>query len=237
MDTSPTPPPPINVEQELKQATKTHLLDQNDPVIQAKVAEFIRSTGVDAAAPGAGAKPEIPPSGHFDQNPLNVEMTEALIEQKDVTIDLHDKEVFLKSLLADEPVRLTISIFNGQFKVALRSRSVFEQERMWEILYHLQRTGLLDKDNVALGIQRFQEFSVALMVEKINDKTFSDLRFDGKQSVEEDAKRVMSLCEQSVFNMQQVRWTALMNAIRIFEAKVAKMSTEANNGDFWQPRG
>jgi len=75
------------------------------------------------------------------------------------------------------------------------------------------------------------------MIERVNGVLFSDLALDSKSTLAADREAMHKAIEDGpVRSVQGIRWTNLLNAMRIFETKCAKLSTEANNEDFWKPR-
>lgn len=217
-------------------------VDQNNPELQAQVHEFIQSAGGNIEAK---AKVEIPPNDDFNMpNPNDVMLTEALVATEKLDISDLEKQKFVKALLNNEPVKFSVTLFGGQLKVELRSRSLYEQQRIFDVLNKDRNDGTIPLvpengkmiPDLASEVTRMHKYCMAIMIQRVNGDLFSELELPDTDSVEEAQKKLHLALEGPVKHIQGVRWTGLMNAMRIFETKCAKMSTEANNEDFWKPR-
>ena len=221
--------------------------NQDDPALKAKVAEFIESAGGTAVAPKD--KVEVKPNGDFvAPNPYDSVLTEALVETKAVDVTEEEKMLFVKALLNDVPITLSIKLFSDQFVVQLRSRSFHEQRRIFDVLYRDERDGQFTLPaselepskpslDVAAYVTRQQQYCIALMVQRINGAVFSDLQIPVNDKLEDTQAALHKMVAEKVEPITGIRWTAIMNALRIFEVKCAKLGTEAANQDFWKPRG
>lgn len=223
---NPTTPP--NQPEEVK-------IHQDDPLLQQKVASFIQAAG---GVVSDKEKVEIPVNKDFDiPNPDDAILTAALIDPKTVTVNDSEKAVFIKSLLNDEPVRLKIEIYDGQIRVDLRSRTIHEQRRIFDVLFLDEKAGIVHPANTALFVTRMQQYCMLLMIERFNDQVFSDLQIGIEiDDVTAQAKFHEALKKTKLAEMNGPKWTAMLNAMRIFEAKCATLSTECANADFWKPR-
>ena len=182
-------------------------------------------------------KVTVTPNPEFDRDPSSQMITEALVPLDNVPVHDMEKELFLKAVLNDQPVRLTIDLYKGQMKVALRSRSTYEQKRIYDILELDQKEKFTDPTNIALQVTRLQYYLAAVMVERINDSLFSELELKPGKTVEEHAAMMRDFVAKNLEGLTLIRWTSILNALRIFENKCAQLNSEAANEDFWSPRG
>jgi len=219
-------------------------IEQDNPALRARVQEFVTAAGGVAAE--VKPKTEIPPNTDFDiPNPNDTMLTEALIDTRQVDVTDVEKQLFVKALLNDTPIRLTIALLGGQFKVDIRSRSLHEQQRIFDVLNKDQSDGYIPNlqengkeiNDLALQVNMMNKYCMVLMIERVNGVLFSDLALDSKSTLAADREAMHKAIEDGpVRSVQGIRWTNLLNAMRIFETKCAKLSTEANNEDFWKPR-
>ena len=226
-------------------------IDQTDPETAAQVAAFINEARaasgqtdpnqpapgqlqMDPNSPAVDIRP--PDDPLFQQSQHDAVLSEALVNTEQVAISTVEKSIFLKALLNDEPARLPVDLFGGQLKVELRTRTNFEQQRIFDIIDQDVASGVIAKTNFALQITRFQQYCMAIMTERVNGKLFSEIELKKGGTLDIDAKTMRDFVDKSVNGMDSIRWTALLNAMRIFETKIAKMSGEASNEDFWKPR-
>lgn len=185
----------------------------------------------------AETKIEIKPEGDvMHEAPGDVLLTEALVDLKDVPVTLEEQTLFLKAVLNDAPVRLTESLFNGALKVDMRSRYAHEQQRIFDALRQDITDKIIEPTDTNLYVTRMQSYCAVLVVERINGQLFSNLVLDKTGTPAEDIKKLREAVDEKIKHLSSVRWTALLNAIRIFETKCAKLSSEAANETFWKPR-
>jgi hypothetical protein len=210
--------------------------------VDAKVKQFLdeEQKKLDQVATGTPEVPrtEIRANSDFEQvAPFDQVVTEALVETKNYPITEEDKVKYFKAMLADQAVELPIHLFNKQFTVELRSRYSFEQARVWDILELDRSQGRIAKDDINRLATYMQYYCAALMVQRINGALFSDIVLKPGKSLEEDAEVLRKFVDEKLVTLSGIRWTNILNAMRIFETKCARMATEAVNEDFWKPQG
>ena len=182
-------------------------------------------------------KVSIPVQDDFNQQPqTDALMTEALIDARKVEVTDKDRELFLKALLTESRFELVIPLFGGKMQVEIKSRTVHEQRRIFDIIAVNIKDGIIPNDNVVLYQDHFAHMCAALMIKRINGDLFSELTFDPGGRLEDDVVKVRKVINDKVITLQGIRWTAVKNAMSIFEAKCAELSREAMNEDFWAPR-
>lgn len=219
-------------------------INNDDPEVAAQVAEFLKEVRAEEGIPDKDATEEKSPvvdirppdDPLFQKSQHDVVLTEALVNTENTEISLEEKSIFLKALLNEVPVELPVSLFAGKLVIELRSRTNHEQQRIFDTLNKEVESGRIEKTNFALQITRFQQLCMAIMIQRINGKLFSELQLHKGSKLEADSAELLAFIEDKVAGMDSTRWTALLNAMRIFETKIAKMSGEASNEDFWKPR-
>ena len=119
----------------------------------------------------------------------------------------------------------------------LRARYSYEQRRIFDLVQFEQEQGIMAKDNPSLAFNRVQLFCAVLMVERINGQLFSELVLKAGQTLAQDQEIMHRQVHDKLDGITMVRWTAIMQAMRQFEAKCARLNEEAINEGFWTPRG
>lgn len=238
-----------NIPTELSGSPSADLrVSPQDPETAKAVNEFLQqksaeSGGVpmpEGSQPPIEEKPtEVAANPEFDAvSPQDATISDAMATNQDVTVTDIEREVFIKCVLNDQPVKLAIELYNGRFKVEIRSRSTFEQKRVFDVLELDRKETVITPDNVAEMVSRMQYYMAALMVERINGEVFSELRLEpGSGDAAAHAKLLRAQVQKTMEKMVGVRWNSILTALRLFENKCAKMNTEALNEGFWKPRG
>lgn len=251
--------------EDLKQSKPTDLvLEPQDPETAARIAAFLKAKGGEAGAepvptpqPGQPA-PEgeeaapakerinIPPNPEFEYPDPNQQfIANSMVPLGQVKVTDEDKETYLRAVLNDEPFVLNVSLYGGRLKVAIRSRSTYEQKRVFDILKKDQDDGICPPDDPSVTITRMHQYLALLMVQRVNGVLWSELELQPGKSLTEHAElmraavteKFETVGKQRQHGNQQVNSTSIFNACRIFEHKCGVLSTEAANDDFWRPQG
>lgn len=243
-----------NIPKEIAGAKSSDLkFSPTDPATAELVKEFIaQKAGETGEAPPAVESPEagdpqnpeqpptkinLPPNQEFEGGDPNQQfITEALSPMDRIEISDAEKELFLKAVLCDEPVRLVVKLYNGKMPIELRSRSSFEQKRVFDILKEDLKDGLYQDGDLAMMVTRMHYYLGALMIERINGELFSELKLTPGNKIDEDKKTMRDAVDKLFEGMGTIRWTSILNALRIFEHKCARMNSEAANEGFWKPQ-
>ena len=155
----------------------------------------------------------------------------------DIITEEDDKQRYLKAVLNDEPVILTIPLANNEFNVKIRSKSSWEQTLTYEAAT-ADRDDKIVADYYQAMIQ-MQKYGVMIQVLEINGKPFSNKEYIRPKNKDWTKQRedLRNSTIEVLDNMNNVRMQMLLNALRIFEYKLADMTAACNNANFWQPAG
>ena len=182
---------------------------------------------------------EIPRDTTFDPQQPSINnvlfWTMQLPDIGEVKVTDTEKVLYLKAVLNDERVILpiTLPIGNKEFTVEIQSRSVFEQNALFQHLEQASGTGEF-KDPAAI-ISRAQQMATALMVHTVNGKEFKSVDLAGVTSTTEAGQRIYAHVVAVVEPMSAVYHNAIMTALRIFEVKMKLCGDNVNNESFWIP--
>lgn len=242
-----------NIPEPLAKAPAVDLpVNQQDPKTIAAVTEFLRqkaaevsgkdteTTGIPSTVPAAAPPIEIKPDDAFSTlSPSDMAISSVVPPDYKLVVSELEKELFLKAILNDEPVRMTVALYQGRLKLEMRSRTVYEQRRIFDVLELDRRIKEMNKeeDNAAWMATRFQQYLVAVMLERINGKLFSELKLEPGPSLEHDAQVLRDFVTKNLDGMAGIRWNSILTGFCIFENKCAKLNSEALNEVFWNPPG
>lgn len=207
-----------------------------DPEAKAAVDLFLKPAN--PVMPTTPVEEPLEPSREFDMPTAGTIMSSGLVDERLMQVTDADKHIYLKSLLTETPLELDIPLFNGQLVLTIRSRTLWDQQMITDILhadFYAGKELTISPNEVDRCAHVNQQYLAAIMVRKINGITFSDVDL-GQHPLAECRKLMEAFILSKLVGMQAVKWTAIANAIRIFESKSARMATEANNDSFWPPR-
>lgn len=208
-----------------------------------KVRAFLQEKGAQAGQPAAPVAPtvervQVPEDPTFKEpSPEEQAVITALVDVRAVKVSDDDKELYLKALLCDKPVELEIELYGGKLKLLFRSRTMHEQRRVLDVLHLDQEENLIPNNDPALLFTRLQQYLAAVMLRRINDELFSELDLKPGRDLKADAADLRKVFTDKLENMAHIRWTAVLNGLRIFEEKCRQLSEHCVNEDFWSPRG
>jgi hypothetical protein len=236
-----------NLPKDLQDSKSTPLnIDPTDPTTAKLVKEFVAQKEGEEAPPleineeGATTKPRvnIPPDRTFDGgDETQAIISEAFVPTKDIACTDMEKELFLKAVLTDSPIRLPIMFYNGKLKIEIRSRTVHEQRRCFDAVEMDKKDGLFGAEDLAMAVTRLHYYLAALMVERYDGQLFSELTIPTGNPVTDDVQKMRKFVTEKLEGMNQLKWSTILNALRIFEHKCSRLNTEAANEDFWKPHG
>ena len=146
-----------------------------------------------------------------------------------------DKENYLRAMLNDDPVILTISLCNGEVNVKIRARTAWEQSLVYEAIYQDQEMKIVNE--YRQGVIQLQKYSASLMIQSVNGRPFSATQFVKKPDtdIQADIDKLKEITHSKIENLDSAKLTLILNALRIFEFKLAKISTQCMTGNFWNP--
>ena len=142
-------------------------------------------------------KIKVPKDETFEENPGSVDqiMREVMVGSDDVEITDTDKRDYIKAVLNDMPVKLDISLCAGQVTTKIRSRTSWEQTCMYAALQKDQDEEIV-KDLASVVIQ-LQKYGACLMIESVNDKSFSKEKIAEDESIPEAVEKLRKLRQEN----------------------------------------
>lgn len=150
---------------------------------------------------------------------------------KNVSISEEDKERFFKSILSDTPYEETISLFDNQIKIKIRSMTVEENSDVVNQIVKDRENGVAqDSDAYFITISTYR---LGLSLAGVNGLEYSSITKENFTPNTE--KDTYILARASLMT----RWTTpklsvFLDAFQAFEAKVLKLSSEVQSPNFWK---
>ena len=211
--------------------------EAKDPEPEAKEPEA-KDPEPEAKDPEPEAKKrEVPKNKTFDEDPSSIDsvMREALTDVDTVVVSMDDRTRYLKAVLNDVPVKLSISLCGGEITIQIRSRSTWEQSVLYAAVKKDQEEGLVaDLSSVIIQLQKY---GCALMLESVNEDPLEFLTLKQEDGLEKSISLLRDHMQKHIESLSMPKWTIFLNALRTFETKIARMGTECLNENFWKPAG
>jgi hypothetical protein len=222
---------------------------QTGDVSNEEVADFLNSNGPDLktgvelpsltpaskpAAPAESAEKIQPDPSFGPQQPTPAKALDTLLNSGEVEFDAEairptdaEKEIFLRSVLCDEPVQLTFCLpgMTG-VDVTVKTRSNEEQALLFATLAEDQATKRIG--NTMTYIAWLQYYDAVFRLVKFGPKHFPA----GAETSEELRRKAQAFMPLSV-----VKWKVISAAIRLFDLKVNAAVNSVIARDFSTPAG
>ena len=153
----------------------------------------------------------------------------------EVEVTPADQRMYLKAMLNDVPVTLDIPVMGGQVTVTCRALSVFETEKVVTMAIKYFQ----DNPEVPsmLMADHIQQMRVLLQVLSINKVPFDGHKPLRENTTDEDMQMddFRNKSWHTIRNMNITKYNMLVQALNVFETKLARMNSASLNGDFWHP--
>lgn len=148
------------------------------------------------------------------------------VNERDIPVTEADQRMYLKSVLNDVPVEITIPVMNNMMKVTCRALSVAESEKI-----------------IVAAIKYFKdnpELNSMLMPDYIRQlRTICQVvRINGKPAfpaIDINSETFVSEVWTAFRDMSTARYNAISAALNVFEHKLSRLNAAALNEDFWLP--
>lgn len=148
------------------------------------------------------------------------------VNERDIPVTEADQRMYLKAVLNDTPVEMTIPVMNNMMKVTCRALSVSESEKIIvsAIKYFKDNPEL----NSMLMPDYIRQLRTICQVVRINGKT-------AFPSIDINSETFVSEAWVTFRDMSTARYNAISAALNVFEHKLTRLNAAALNEDFWLP--
>lgn len=167
----------------------------------------------------------------MEEQPLINPSIEMNREPKEILVTAEDKERFFKSVLSDQPYVEELSLFDGQYKVKLKSLSVQENtDVVNQIVADKERGVAADNDAYFITISTYR-LSQSLV--SINGETYSDV--SKEKFTSENLKETYVLERaKSMMQWSTAKLSLFLDAFSVFETRLLKLTNEVQTVNFWK---
>ena len=224
-------------------AIELELEDESQDISPDDVKNFLETEASDAA-PAADAeeiKPVTPASKDnntvsynfqsdttFAETPVADQMQQIAVKvnEYDIPVTEADQRMYLKAILNDAPVELTIPVLKGALNVTCRALSVAESETI------ITTALKYFKDNPELNSMLMTDYIRQLRT------IFQVVRINGKPAfphLDLNQDTFASEVWTTFRDMSTARYNAISAALNVFEHKLSRLNSAALNEDFWLP--
>lgn len=175
----------------------------------------------------------------FEDNEMDLlDRRSVQVKVSNVPITESDERAYLKSMLTDTPLELTIDLYGGQIEIVARAVSVYEQQLAAVAAFRYT----IDKENAGvaslLAPTFIQKLRIALQLRSCNGILISDLEYKPEPGkFKEHAKDLVDRAEELIGSTTAARWNAYIYALNVFEHKLTTLDEMALNRDFLSPGG
>ena len=157
-------------------------------------------------------------------------------QPEDIALTENEREIFLKALLTDTPVVMTLTLPGlKQMPFTLQTRTNVEQHTIFSTLDADERdkrlAGTMD------WLQWLQYYGAAFQVLRVGDRIFNPPKVDANTKPEIAQAELRAYVETNFMKLSVLKWHLLVNALRLFDAKTNLASNELLTRDFSQPAG
>jgi len=219
---------PIHDPKGMQETEHVHVADFSDEAEEKKVeekkvdAEDLRDTTFDEM--------------EDEEEKLRKEDLKRIMENVKVTDS--EKAAYLRATLHDIPVELTIRVA-GAIDVKIRARTALEHQLVFEATERDIAEGIVQFDRINYHNQT-QKYGALFMLREIGGKPFNSYSANTngapltKEFIDQQVGVMRNLKANLIDNMSQPRLGLLLDALRLFEAKMAIMASEVVNENFWK---
>lgn len=159
-----------------------------------------------------------------------------ILENEDLNVEVtdSDKAMYVKSLLHDEPLELSVHLDVG-LDLTFRSLSNYDSEVVFTYLTKMSDEGKIT--GPAQYATRVQECAAAIQLQRYAGKDFMPLNLTPAVPLAEAAERVAKRVNEEVATWHWPKWKAVITGLRIFETKLTICNENARHATFWQTAG
>jgi len=150
-----------------------------------------------------------------------------------VTVSNHEKKLYAKSFLNDEPTLFEIPLKGLKTSITFRSKTSAENDLIFYSVAAEPEKSLI-KD-VPTYLTRLQQFTLSISLVQVGPKPFEAFKMDPEASMEVNALALHKFNRKHIMPMQSTRLTAITHAAAIFEAKLTACDNAIDTGDFLDP--
>jgi len=148
-----------------------------------------------------------------------------------VEVSDHEKTIYMKQFMHDEPIVLPIEIRG--VKTRIRTRTEWDIKVIWEALAYLtEQKKIADP---AMGTTIMQQMCAAVQVIEVQGLEFPHINLDPKMPLSQSVQQLITHVADHYEPLRTPKWNAILTCLRIFVAKISLCDTNIANESFWNP--
>jgi hypothetical protein len=150
---------------------------------------------------------------------------------KEPLISDSDKESFFKSILADRPYEETCSLFDGKLSLVFRAMTVQENTDVVNQIVADRKAGTAsDTDAYFITIATYR---LAMCLVSVDSQPYSSITKETFNKASDDESYVLARA-RPMAHWSTSKLSIYLDAFRLFESKLVKLSAEVQNANFWK---
>lgn len=158
-----------------------------------------------------------------------------LFQKEDFVVETseEDKALYMKSLLNDTNLILTVTLESG-IDMQFRSLTNFDFEVIFEALRKEANEGNIT--GPAQYASKVQQAAVAMQAMKFGSKSLEYVHFNKPYVALSEASNILLVYMKSEMgDWAWAKWQCLVTGLRMFETKLSICNENIRNGNFWLP--
>lgn len=226
------------VEDEISAQDITNFINEVDEVNKEKKAQTLREATPKKESPEVGDINKVfSADPAFVKNEIEEEIRKYMfkVEGEDLEITDEDQGIYLRAILNDCPVHLTIPIMGGNVKVVCRSLSAYESSILF-LAARKMADAETKPENAVLIPGCAQQIRIAMQIISVNGMPQEYVQIDDVSTDRDKLiSDIVSKTEKITARISSVKYGAYVRALNVFEHKLTKMNSLAYTGTFWKP--
>ena len=184
-------------------------------------------------------KTTVPPDPAYAEGDTSAKLiTEMLrmpkIEEHHLHMTPAEKDIYIKALMFDAALELSIELPGIKAQVLIRSRSNFDQLMVVQATQRDAEEKLIT--DFTSHTTRGMQYSAMCQLLRFGPAVSPHVDFDGTETQDQAIAKMRAVLPHYQ-KMNSVKWAACLTALQIFEGKLALASSNVLNRDFFQPAG
>lgn len=161
-----------------------------------------------------------------------------------VLVSDHEKDLYCKAVLFDEPVVWDIAVLGGKARVLVRSLKITHEDAILRWLEMLETQGKVKTQSLWLTYYKRASTLLRVLKMTVDEKDILvfnhadvDVLLDSIGANKKTLDKLGAVFDKAFENLTPARYAVLMEAVHVHEKKMNKCNRSAASGNFWLPAG
>ena len=159
------------------------------------------------------------------------------VDGEDLEITDEDQGIYLRAILNDCPVKLSVPLMGGNINIVCRSLSAYESSLLF-LASRKMADAETKPENAVLIPGCAQQIRTAMQITEVNGVAQDYIHID---EITDDRDKLVNdiviKTEKITSKISSAKYGVYVRALNVFENKLAKMNELAHTGTFWKPVG